>query len=70
MMLLTSFPDTLSRLREEHDRVFDKDFDKTLEMLRQDSMRIKELEYTTAVINETLRLFPIGMVVREPPADM
>ena len=57
-------------LREEHDRVFDKGFDRTLEMLRENPGLIKDLKYTTAVIYEALRLFPIGMVVRQPPDDM
>ncbi|KXX75066.1 putative sterigmatocystin biosynthesis P450 monooxygenase stcS [Madurella mycetomatis] len=69
-MFLGAFPEVLRKLREEHDRVFDKDFDKTLELLRQDPGRIKALEYTTAVIYETLRLFPVGMVCRAPPPGM
>jgi cytochrome P450 len=69
-MLLFAFPETLQKLREEHDRVFDKDFDKTLQILREDPSRIKDLEYTSAVINETLRFFPIGLLLRQPPPDM
>jgi len=68
-MLLSVFPDKLRKVREEHDRVFDKDHEKTFEMLQQDMGRLKELEYTAAVISETLRFFPIGMVVRQPPTD-
>ncbi|KAB5513517.1 cytochrome P450 [Coniochaeta sp. 2T2.1] len=54
-MLLGSHPDALKRMRDEHDRVLD---------LRPG---LKELKYTTAVIQETMRLFPVGMVVRSPP---
>lgn len=68
-MLLSVFPQKLRKVREEHDRVFDKDHGKTFEMLEQDVSRLKDLEYTAAVINETLRLFPIGMVVRQAPED-
>ncbi|KAB5513287.1 cytochrome P450 [Coniochaeta sp. 2T2.1] len=53
-MLLGSHPDALQKVRDEHDRVLD---------LRNGH---KELKYTTAVIQETLRLFPVGMVVRAP----
>ncbi|KAL2018588.1 hypothetical protein VTK56DRAFT_558 [Thermocarpiscus australiensis] len=70
LMLLWSFPEALRKIREEHDRVFDKDFEKTLQLLREDPGRINDLHYTTAVIQETLRMFPIGMVVRQPPPGM
>ena len=66
-MLLEAFPAALEKLREEHDRVFDKDFDTTVKMLEQNSNLTKELTYTTAVINETLRMFPVGASVRTPP---
>ncbi|KAK4182778.1 cytochrome P450 [Podospora australis] len=70
-MLLSVFPSVLQKLREEHDRVFPNDLGGTLELLRSDPFIItKELPYTTAVIQETLRLFPIGMVVRALPPGM
>ncbi|KAL2146369.1 hypothetical protein VTI28DRAFT_4122 [Corynascus sepedonium] len=69
-MLLWSFPEALRKLREEHDQVFDKDFEETLRLLKEDPGRLKKLHYTTAVIQETLRMFPIGMVVRKPPPGM
>ncbi|KAK1835014.1 putative sterigmatocystin biosynthesis P450 monooxygenase stcS [Podospora conica] len=67
-ILLSVFPDALRKLREEHDRVFDKDSSTTFQMLLEKPSLLNELKYTQAVINETLRLFPIGMVVRDPPA--
>ncbi|KAL7786304.1 cytochrome P450 [Trichoderma ceciliae] len=70
LMLLGAFPDKLQKLREEHDRVFDKDHDKTVEMLREQPGLIKDLAYTTAVINETLRMFPIGFSIRSSPSDI
>ncbi|KAK5652008.1 hypothetical protein OQA88_10911 [Cercophora sp. LCS_1] len=69
-MLLSVFPEALQKLRDEHNRVFPSDFDDTLQALRSDPSLTKRLAYTTAVIQETLRLFPIGMVVRVPPPDM
>ena len=69
-MLLAVFPDAMQSLREEHDRVFNKDFDKTLALLLEKSSLIHELKYTQAVINETLRLFPVGMIVRNNAPDL
>ncbi|KAL2131359.1 hypothetical protein VTI74DRAFT_5194 [Chaetomium olivicolor] len=69
-MLLWAFPDALRKLREEHDRVFDKDFEETLRLLREEPGRTRDLHYTTAAIQETLRLFPIGVVCRNPPPGM
>lgn len=68
-MMLEAFPESLKNLREEHDRFFDKDFDKTVEELQANPGIIKELKYTTAVISETLRMFPIALGVRDPPPD-
>lgn len=69
-MLLSAFPEVLRKLREEHDRVFDTDFDRTLELLHENPSLIKSLHYTTAVIHETLRLFPIGMTARKAPPNL
>ncbi|KAK0716227.1 cytochrome P450 [Lasiosphaeris hirsuta] len=70
LMLLSVFPEALQKLREEHDRVFPSDIDGTLRVLRSDPSITKDLAYTTAVIQEALRMFPIGMVVRAPPPGM
>ena len=69
-MLLSAFPEVLQKVREEHDRIFGITFDETLQVLREDPSCINDLPYTTAVIQETLRMFPIGMVVRNPPPGM
>lgn len=64
-MLLSKAPDVLTKLREEHTRVFSADFDETIEMLRESPSKLNDLTYTTAVIQETLRLFPVGFSPRE-----
>jgi len=66
-MMLSAFPEARAKLCEEHDRLFDKSFDRTLEIIRENPSMLKDMKYTTAVIYETLRLFPIAFVIRDPP---
>lgn len=54
-------------MREEHDRVFDPELTTTVEILTESPSKTNELEYTSAVIKETLRLFPVGFVIRQAP---
>ena len=63
--MLSKAPEVVKRLRDEHTKVFDKDFNKTIETVLESPAKLEELEYTTAVIKETLRLFPIGFSIRE-----
>ncbi|KAI1409988.1 cytochrome P450 [Hypoxylon sp. FL1857] len=67
-MLLSKHPNVVQKLRKEHDRVFGKDLETTLETLKEFPVKLNELEYTTAVLKETLRLFPVGFGVKEAPA--
>jgi cytochrome P450 len=66
-MLLSKNPDVVQKLREEHSRVFDPSFDRTLAILRENPHKLNELDYTTSVIKETLRLFPVGFGIRVSP---
>ena len=64
-MLLSKSPKVVEKLREEHAKVFHEEFAKSLDMLRDTPQKLSELEYTAAVIKETLRLFPVGYGPRE-----
>lgn len=54
-------PAVAAELRKEHNAVFPGDADATLEAIRQNPGKIKELPYTTAVIKESMRLRPPGL---------
>ncbi|KXJ87138.1 cytochrome P450 [Microdochium bolleyi] len=68
-LLLSTHPDILQKLRAEHDRVFGTDQQETINKLLANPSLLSSLEYTAAVINETLRLYPIGMVARQAPLN-
>ncbi|KAG9231339.1 cytochrome P450 [Amylocarpus encephaloides] len=68
LMLLSKSPSAITKLRAEHDLVFSPSPSETLSILSDNPSKLDELEYTTAVIRETLRLFPIGFTVRQAPA--
>ena len=64
-MLLSHSPETVKKLKEEHTRIFHSEFAETLDILQKSPQKLNDLEYTNAVIQETLRLFPVGFGVRE-----
>ena len=64
-MLLSTSPEVVQKLREEHSKVFHEGFTETINILRDWPQKLNELDYTGAVIKETLRLFPVGFGVRE-----
>ncbi|KAI1389174.1 cytochrome P450 [Hypoxylon trugodes] len=67
-MLLSKHPEIVQKMREEHDAIFGKNLATTLETLKESPIKLNELEYTTAVIKEGMRLFPVGFGVKEAPA--
>jgi cytochrome P450 len=58
LYLLSKHPKALSRIREEHTAVFGADISTTPAVLRASPKLINQLPFTTAVIKESLRLFP------------
>ncbi|KAK1750099.1 cytochrome P450 [Echria macrotheca] len=66
-MLLSQHPDVMTRLRDEHDRIFPHDLEGTVSTILATPSKTNELEYTTAVIKESLRMFPIGFASRAAP---
>src|SRR4051812_16642972 len=63
--LLTSNPNALQKLRVEHNNIFGTDLDQAVSLISQKSHLLNSLPYTTAVINETLRLFPPAAAFRQ-----
>ncbi|KAJ6444145.1 cytochrome p450 [Purpureocillium lavendulum] len=66
-MFLSLHPDVVERLRQEHNEHFAADLDTTVEQLVAKPTKTNDLEYTNAVIKETLRFFPIGFTIRQAP---
>ena len=62
--LLSQHPKALSELRAEHRRVFTCDRERLPELIKDSPHLLNNLPYTTAVVNETLRLYPPLSVLR------
>lgn len=56
--LLSKNPNALQTLRDEHEKVFGKDRSQLPTLLREQPQLLNQLPYTTAVLKETMRLFP------------
>ncbi|KAF2116115.1 cytochrome P450 3A30 [Lophiotrema nucula] len=65
-MLLSANPDVIEKIRQEHRDVYSSDVNETLSLLHDDPIRLNKLDYTTSVIKETLRIYPIGNTGRAP----
>ncbi|KAI1773588.1 cytochrome P450 [Hypoxylon cercidicola] len=64
-MMLATHPEVLQKVREEHDTVFGKDMETTLQTLEASPRKLEELTYSAAVLKEALRMFPIGFSVKQ-----
>lgn len=67
LYFLTTHPNILAQVRAEHDHVFGKGTEETIQLLRANPNRLNHLPLTTAVIKETLRLRPPGLTFRAAP---
>jgi cytochrome P450 len=64
MMLLSKAPEALYKMREEVAQIFGTNFNEIAETAISAPEKLQQLSYVEAVINETLRLFPIAFLVR------
>ncbi|KAF2108194.1 putative N-alkane-inducible cytochrome P450 [Lophiotrema nucula] len=64
LYLLSKHPEYLERIRKEHDKLFGTNIDDVPSLLKKQPSMINQLPFTTAVIKETLRLFPPAAAFR------
>ncbi|MCJ1318232.1 hypothetical protein MMC15_003560 [Xylographa vitiligo] len=64
LYLLSIHPDSLTRLRTEHDQVFGSDPSAAAARITEDPYLLNKLPYTVAVIKEGTRLFPAASTTR------
>lgn len=64
LYLLSIYPAILSRLREEHENVFGSDQSRVATQISDNPHQLNKLPYTTAVIKESMRLFPAASTTR------
>ncbi|MCJ1471804.1 hypothetical protein MMC13_000445 [Lambiella insularis] len=70
LYLLSIHPDSLSRLRAEHNQVFGCDPSAAAMRITEDPHLLNKLPYTVAVIKESIRLFPAASATRSGEPDL
>ncbi|CAJ2509202.1 Uu.00g142280.m01.CDS01 [Anthostomella pinea] len=63
--MLQDHPDSLAKIRAEHDAVVGPDPEKAIEVITASPHLLYSLPYTLGVIKETLRLYPLAATIRE-----
>ncbi|RAK90847.1 sterigmatocystin biosynthesis P450 monooxygenase stcS [Aspergillus costaricaensis CBS 115574] len=58
LYLLSKHPDTLAKIRAEHEQIFSSKAGSVSTQIKAHPEKTNQMPYTTAVIKETLRLFP------------
>ncbi|KAK4671837.1 hypothetical protein QC764_609160 [Podospora pseudoanserina] len=68
--LLSQNPQCLAKLRSEHDAILGPDPSQAAAKIAANPQLLNSLVYTTAVIKETLRIFPPALTVRQGRPDV
>lgn len=68
--LLSKHPSSLARIRAEHDSILGQDENAAADLIKTNPHILNKLEYTLAVIKETLRLFPAASAPRAGSKDI
>ena len=63
--LLSKHPEAMTRIRAEHNEVFGPELSTVGAQLLEQPQKINMLPYTTAVLKESMRLFPAASAVRK-----
>ncbi|KAK7992843.1 cytochrome P450 [Apiospora saccharicola] len=63
-------PEVLRKMRAEHDHVFGRNVDSAMEAIGANPAILNSLPYTTAVVKETMRLFPAANGIRHGHRDL
>ena len=62
--LLSTRPESLKRVREEHSQVFGSDLAERIRKLKEEPYLLNQIPYSIAVLKETLRLFTVASSIR------